>query len=458
MKKNININLCGIIYAIDEDAYQLLEQYLDNIRAYFSKQAGGQEIADDIEHRVAELLWEKKQQGVEAIDVMTIKTILKQIGNPEEMTDAEGNTEEANSQTQGQESATSSSNNQNTSSSNTYNKDENEGHKGKRKLYRDPNNKMLGGVISGLAHYMGNSDPLPWRIGICVLVFCGQSLWNATVFSFVSTIDFRLGYMHHPFWWLAIIAYLIAWMLIPEAQTVEQKLEMRGREVTPESIQEEVIAEQEKSKQSETPAQQSSARGCLNSLLSVLVVIIKVFFFVVGGSIILGLIIALFSMLIAVIALPSHIIHEAVGPNSSSLFFLFVVSLCVIVGLPIYLLSHRLFSKVHHSNNTRLILLVVWLLAWAGVAYTGSKIGPIVHESNFRDFPGKLFHRGSYSYYIHTDDGTTTRQRSSDGTTSFYSEEITNPDGSVTRIEHEISHTDSGTVEKCDTLRLPAPR
>ena len=67
MKKNININLFGTLYAIDEDACTLLENYLDNMRSYFAKRDGGDEIYDDIEHRVAEHLWSLKQSGQTAI-------------------------------------------------------------------------------------------------------------------------------------------------------------------------------------------------------------------------------------------------------------------------------------------------------------------------------------------------------------------------------------------------------
>ena len=63
MKKNITINLFGTLYNIDEDACELLERYLDNIKRYFKNREGGEDISDDIEHRVAELLWERKQAG-----------------------------------------------------------------------------------------------------------------------------------------------------------------------------------------------------------------------------------------------------------------------------------------------------------------------------------------------------------------------------------------------------------
>ena len=85
MKKNITINLYGSLYAIDEDAYQLLEQYLANMKAYFAKREGGDEIADDIEHRVAEILSDLKAEGTEAISIEHIQDIIHRIGNPEQM-------------------------------------------------------------------------------------------------------------------------------------------------------------------------------------------------------------------------------------------------------------------------------------------------------------------------------------------------------------------------------------
>ena len=114
MKKNITINLFGQLYAIDEDAYELLKKYEDTLRAYFSKQEGGDEIADDIEHRVAELLSELKEQGYEAICIEQVQDIIGRIGNPEQMgsdeneseTDqAEGTTGDNNYQTTEQKAA-----------------------------------------------------------------------------------------------------------------------------------------------------------------------------------------------------------------------------------------------------------------------------------------------------------------------------------------------------------------
>ena len=77
MKKNITINLCGRLFQIDEDAYELLQNYIESLRASFGKQEGGEEIADDIEARVAELFDELKANGTEAITIEHVKDIRK---------------------------------------------------------------------------------------------------------------------------------------------------------------------------------------------------------------------------------------------------------------------------------------------------------------------------------------------------------------------------------------------
>ena len=82
MKKNITINLFGELYAIDEDAYELLNNYLESMKRYFSRRTDGAEIADDIEHRVAELLWEKREAGMSAVNIETVRGIGYRLQNP----------------------------------------------------------------------------------------------------------------------------------------------------------------------------------------------------------------------------------------------------------------------------------------------------------------------------------------------------------------------------------------
>jgi hypothetical protein len=79
MKKNITINLFGQLYNIDEDAYELLNNYEESLRHHFSKQEDGAEIFNDIEARIAELLSEQKAKGVEAISIEHVQDIIKRI-------------------------------------------------------------------------------------------------------------------------------------------------------------------------------------------------------------------------------------------------------------------------------------------------------------------------------------------------------------------------------------------
>ena len=76
MKKNIQINLCGRLYQIDEDAYELLSHYTETLRNYFMKQEGGSEIADDIEQRIAELFDELMGNGTQAITIENVQSII----------------------------------------------------------------------------------------------------------------------------------------------------------------------------------------------------------------------------------------------------------------------------------------------------------------------------------------------------------------------------------------------
>ena len=83
MKRNITINFHGILYSIDEDAYQLLNNYIENIKRYFSKKEDGDEIANDIECRIRELLAEMKRSGTNVVTIENVQEIIKRVGSPE---------------------------------------------------------------------------------------------------------------------------------------------------------------------------------------------------------------------------------------------------------------------------------------------------------------------------------------------------------------------------------------
>lgn len=268
MKKNININLFGTLYAIDEDACTLLENYLENMRSYFAKRDGGDEIFDDVEHRVAEHLWSLKENGMTAIDIDTVKQIISSIGNPDEMesgveevadskieetSDAETDSEdkdqnEGNGQNEGKrhDQSESNSNASNDTDSNTTAEEAIGGkwinrvlhHVSTHRFYRDGKDKIGGGVISGLCHYCGGGDIVVWRVGIVLFLLAIFVLNQTFRYYFIRPL---LGFL----FFVPIIIYILLWIVAPMARTTEERLSMTGKEVTPESISKAIIAEAE---------------------------------------------------------------------------------------------------------------------------------------------------------------------------------------------------------------------
>ena len=215
MKKNITINLCGRLYQIDEDAYELLSHYTDTLRDYFKKQEGGEETADDIEERIAELFDDLKAKGIEAITIEHVQGVIEQIGKVEEIADE--NTEYAGKAG---------------FSANTGNKKP----LPTKKFFRDSQNKVLAGVLSGCANYFGGSAN-GWRWGFVLL----SVLWivfDGIFGTILGVMVLPIILVSIPFAFLPLLIYLLVAIFNPETKTAEDVLMMRGKEVNPQNLSE----------------------------------------------------------------------------------------------------------------------------------------------------------------------------------------------------------------------------
>lgn len=253
MKKNITINLYDSLYAIDEDAYNLLEKYLNEIKRYFMSRDGGDEIVDDIEHRIAELLSEMKTEGKNIFTITDIENIIRRIGNPEEMDEEDDTCKQTyahqdttdDASADYEESAHTEAKSDVKTDTSWYNSLK------KRKLYRDPDAKLLGGVFAGLSNYFGGTDPLPWRL--IYIILCFGSLMT---FS---------------------IIYLILWAFIPVAITPEDRIRMKGKEVNIQNINEEIMQHsQNENRPGYSGQKYNRTRDSLNTLLSFIIIILKI--------------------------------------------------------------------------------------------------------------------------------------------------------------------------------------
>lgn len=171
MKKIININLSGRVIPIEDSAYEKLQGYIESLRRYFAHEEGRDEIINDIESRIAELMNEKVRKGTDAIKDADVNEIITSMGRVEDF-------EEADKETEGTVNAQ-----QNSQQEYTY-----ETKKTRGRLYRDTNDKFIGGVCSGIAAYM-NVDPAIVRI----------------LFAIISFGGFGFGFL----------AYIVLWIVLP---------------------------------------------------------------------------------------------------------------------------------------------------------------------------------------------------------------------------------------------------
>lgn len=395
MKKNININLFGTLYAIDEDACTLLENYLDNMRSYFAKRDGGDEIYDDIEHRVAEHLWSLKENGMTAIDIDTVKQIISSIGNPDEMESgveeaADSNTEETsdaetdsedkdqnegNDQNEGKrhdqsESYSNASNN--TDSTTTAEEiiggkwiDRVLHHLSTHRFYRDGKDKIGGGVISGLCHYCGGGDIVVWRVGIVLFIMAAFAL-NQTFHYYFFRPLFGLLFS------VPIIVYIALWLVAPLARTTEERLCMTGKEVTPESISKAIIAEAEE--QVKPAAKRAKGGSILSGIAEILKFCIKIaalsFFSVMTAF---ALAYLLFSIAYSVIGDPfvrlftnDEITLSVLASLPYLKVYMIVSALCcfIVMLLPL-LFVFRLFKSEPKPMQTGIVAMLtgIWIVA-----------------------------------------------------------------------------------------------
>lgn len=246
MKKTLKINIKGFVFQIDEDAYQLLQGYLTKLEKYFANKPGGEEIVSDLELRIAELLQQKLGERKEVITLDDAKSVIDVLGNPEEF-DVGTTTEEENKEESG-----------------TTGKGSNRTHR----LYRDPDNSILGGVSAGLGAYF-RTDPILFRVLFVVL---------------------SLAYG------VVAILYIIMWIVVPAAKTTAQKLEMRGEPVTIDNIERAVKNEydnvRENFKKYSSPGSTDRFRDFLGEFARVLgialMALAKVIVFLFGLILIIG--------------------------------------------------------------------------------------------------------------------------------------------------------------------------
>lgn len=333
MQKVHTINLGGIIFQIEEDAFEKLKTYLASIRAHFKNQAEGKEIADDIEYRLAEML--QQNTGKNLVKLADVDHIINIMGQPKDF--AEGETDEKTADIKTQ---------------NLYSE------KTKRKFFRNTDERVVGGVCSGIAAYF---DIEAWIVRVLFLV---------TIFLFGGSF------------WL----YLLLWIAVPKTKTTADRLAMKGEKPTIDNIVKNV---EDRYKD----LSQGTFSSFFKQLMGFIEAIVKIFvrfFRKIAGALII---------FIAAVLIFGIFVSYQLGPENSSfningnsfgimhltkVFFastsdvnIFKLATLLAAGLPmIYLLLLGLLifgSTIKINKYIHLGAFLVWIASLIGCGYLGLK-------------------------------------------------------------------------------------
>lgn len=346
MKKTLTVNLGGTVYSIDEDAYALLDNYLNNLHAHFRSEKGADEIVADMEARISELFDEYLRAGLKVITIKEAEEVIARMGKPEQWACANEDV-----QAGAQEKANGPV----------------------KKLFRNEDDRILGGVASGLAAYMG---------------------WDVT---WVRLLLILLGFFVQGL----IVAYIVCWIVIPAAKTATQKLQMRGEPINVENIGKTVTDGFDRVHSYMSSDQPRSLLARIgNVVVQIAGLAIKFVLVLVAlccAPVLLAVLVVFFALLLAGIgvgvSLPvafcqvlPFVDWAAVGENSLLAVSLSVCGLLA-VGIPVVGLLQLVLQSLRvwkpMATELKVLLMILWLVALAVGLVFLFQVPFVDHTSNF---------------------------------------------------------------------------
>lgn len=340
MNKTVNINLANVLFHIDEKAFQKLQRYLEAIKRSFAGTMGSEEIIADIEARIAELFHEKMESDRQVVTLKEVEEVIGIMGQPEDYMVDDDLFEDKTT-----ERPTSSGR--------------------VKKLYRDIDNKYIGGVCAGLEHYLGF-----------------DALWIRLIFIILAV-----------FTGFGLIAYILLWILVPEAATTAQKLDMTGKPVNISSIERKVkegfddVADKVKSVDYEKVGNKvkSGTTSFFETLGDIIMFLFKVLgkfvgilLIIIGAATLIGLFIGLFTVgIVDIIHIPGFDLYDMVNYTDAPVWIVSLLCLFA-VGIPFFFLLY-LGLKILVNNLksmgaiAKFSLLGLWLLSLIGLTVLGVK-------------------------------------------------------------------------------------
>jgi len=368
MNKTVSINLAGTFFHIDEDAFAKLSHYLNAIRKSLKGTQGSEEIMQDIETRIAELFSEKIKSNTQVISLRELDEVIAVMGQPEDYeVDEEMFEDSSESESHSQSRANAS-------------------HK---QLFRDIDNKYVGGVSSGLGHYLG-IDAVWIRLIWVLLVVAG------------------LG--------SPVLVYILLWILVPPALTTSEKLKMTGKPINISNIERKFregfdnVADRVKNVDYDKYGNKikTGASSFFDNLLEVAKTLLKAFAKLIGLIIIIVTLTTLISLVISLFTFGSMDIwgnyemteYITLMDSSNAPVWLMATLILFAVGIPFFLLFvlglKLLISNLKSMGSTiKILLVVLWVLSIIGLLIIGIRQATeTAYSGNFIEEKPLNIHRG----------------------------------------------------------------
>ena len=349
MKEIEKISISGIAFTLETDAMEMLNNYLESLRNYYKNVAGNEEIVSDVEERIAELLIERGAKD-RVVDNSDIQYVIAILGTPEELRDADGVKSGQENMAKGRAEQTDGN--------------------VKKGLYRDMQNKVLGGVCSGLAKYFDIS-PVPLRIAffVAVVLGCGTFIIGHTISS------------------LLLISYIILWIAVPPAKTVAQRCSMDGIDPGLDGIRD--------YKSKTVNKMDNSGNSLLHIFGRTICFAVGVFMLVMGISGLISGLVLLFGIEIFT-GLSAYNFADFILPGMGLVFF--KIALMGVWFIPciafLYVGSMLCFNFKSPKWRPGLIMFILWIVSVVAAVSIGlSKVSPFInhYEQDYCTYLGKQY-------------------------------------------------------------------
>lgn len=326
MEPTVRVSIAGMAFTLEQDAYRLVQDYLETLKKHFSNKPDADEIISDIESRMSELIG-MRRNAQNVVTLGDVQEIISIMGNPKDFGDENPNIEYSKGQEEDKSFFDALR---------------------KKKLYRDVDNKILGGVFSGLGHYF-RIDPVVFRLVFTLLMFL--PMFFSAIFD-LQWFHFTLSKVS----WAIFLLYIVLWAIMPKARSFRDKVVMKGANASIEDI------ENRTSTVTSNKYRGSAFRNIINVIFNLIVIAMAI----VTCVALIGVVVVFVFSLVGGKAWELDNFLSVVGFDSSLDLKIMIFLACILPLIGICFLAFKILKRSRFTSGDFIISLIAFL-GWIGV-------------------------------------------------------------------------------------------